>query len=225
MFSIGNAVTIFALLTEKSSLLRHYEIERMNFPFFGRGLRPSVHAADALRFPLAGPVRIALLEGSFRAGNHMRQFGADDLEWLRSYAPDALVTPLDLALSLADWKRLGRFDLPTLTTAIVVLSSLDHSTLSWRQRDLLWRAFGVPIFEQLRGWEGTVIARECEVHDGLHIDESAPAVELRKGELLVTHARTGLTGEIVRGLCECGAETPRLRNINVLNPKATAAAA
>jgi hypothetical protein len=197
----------------------------MNFSFFGRGLRPTVPAVDALRFPLAGPVRIALLEGNFRAANNMRQFGAHDLEWLRSYAPDALVAPLELALSLADWKRLGRFDLPSLTTAIVVLSSVDHSPLSWRQRDLLWRAFGVPVFEQLRGWEGAIIARECEVHDGLHIDEAAVAVELRRGELLVTHARTGLTGEIVRGLCECGAETPRLRNINVLSPKATVAAA
>jgi hypothetical protein len=63
------------------------------------------------------------------------------------------------------------------------------------------------------------------VHDGLHIDESAPEVELHKGELLVTHARTGLTGEIVRSLCECGAETPRLRNLNALSPTATSAAA
>ena len=197
----------------------------MIFSFLGRGLRPPVHASDVFRFPPAVPARIAVLEGNFRAGNNMRQFAAHDLEWLRSWSPDALVAPLDIALSLADWKRVGRFDLPSLTTAIVVLTSVDHSTLSWRQRDVLWRAFGVPVFEQLRGWEGSVIARECEVHDGLHMDESAPHVELRKGELLVTHLRTGLTGEIVRGLCECGAETPRLRNINVLSPKATVAAA
>jgi hypothetical protein len=53
------------------------------------------------------------------------------------------------------------------------------------------------VFEQLRGSDGAVIARECEVHDGLHI---------------IGESRPDLRGEIVTEHCACGAETPRLRS-------------
>ncbi len=191
--------------------------------------------AQHFRFPLSGTGRIALLEPGFHADRNMREFDPDDVVWIHSYAPEALVAPLDPALSLADRKTRGLFALPSLRTAIVVLTSLDDSPLADRHRDLLWRAFGVPIFEQLRGWDGTIIARECEVHDGLHIDESAAILQLHEDELLVTQfaasgdpiirARTGLTGEIVAGLCECGAETPRLRGLAPVRVKAAIAAA
>lgn len=196
--------------------------------------------SESFRFPLAGPVRIALLEGTFRVDrnkydNAMREFTPDDLNWLQSYAPEALVAPLDLALSLADRRRRGRFDLPSLKTAIVVLTSFESTPLADHQRDLLWKAFGVPIFEQLRGWDGAVLARECEVHDGLHIDDTTAIFQLHEQELLVTElgtagepiirTRTGFTGEIATGLCECGAETPRLRQVSMVCSRAALAAA
>jgi hypothetical protein len=149
-------------------------------------------------FPLAGPVRVALLEAGFRTDANVRTCAPDDMDWLRSYAPEALVAPLDLALSMADRKRRGILDLPSVRTAIVVLTWPEDSPLTGNHRDLLWQAWGVPIFEQLRGPDGTVIARECEVHDGLHI----------AGHDVANNA-TGF--EIVSGVCECGAETPRLR--------------
>jgi len=125
--------------------------------------------------------------------------------------------------------------LPSLTIAIVVLTSLADSPLAGHHRDLLWRAFGVPVFEQLRGWDGAVIAKECEVHDGLHIDELAAILQWQEDELLVTQltafenpilrVRTGLTGEIATGHCECGNETPRLMKLAPLRAKAAAATA
>lgn len=150
-------------------------------------------------FPLSGPVRVALLEEGFRTDANVRTCAPDDMVWLRSYAPEALVAPLDLALSLADRKRRGILELPSVRTAIVVLTSCEDSPLSDDHRDLLWRAWGVPVFEQLRGLDGTIIARECEVHDGLHIVTPQDQL-LRDG-----------VDEIVNGVCECGAETPRLR--------------
>jgi len=143
-------------------------------------------------------VRVALLEEGFRTDANVRTCSPGDMVWLRSYAPEALVAPLDLALSLADKKRRGILDLPSVRTAIVVLTSCEDSPLADDYRDLLWQAWGVPIFEQLRGPDGTVIARECEVHDGLHIVGDN-----------VAHNSAEL--EIVNGVCECGAETPRLR--------------
>lgn len=143
---------------------------------------------------------MALLDDGFRIDENIRSCSPDDLVWLRSYAPEALVAPLDLALSLADRMRRGILDLPSVRTAIVVLTSGEDSPLSDDHRDLLWRAWGVPVFEQLRGSDGTVIARECEVHDGLHVETPQDPLLGARAEL-----------EIVSGVCECGAETPRLR--------------
>jgi len=118
------------------------------------------------------------------------------VEDLPRWAPEALVLPLGMALTLANRKQYGLFDLPSLNKAIVVLTSFDDTPLATRHRDLLWQSFGVPVFEQLRGSDGAVIARECEVHDGLHI---------------ISESRPDLRGEIVTDHCACGAETPRLR--------------
>ncbi len=172
----------------------------LTFPLFWRATRSDIaatipharriRAAEEVGFPLAGPVRIALLE----------EFEDGDMAWLCSYAPEALVAPLDLALSLADQTRRGQCELPSLRTAIVVLTSADDSPLTDDHRDQLWRAWGLPVFEQLRGADGAIIAKECEVHDGLHL--AVP-------EEPTLRDRTDL--EIVTGICECGAETPRVR--------------
>jgi hypothetical protein len=176
-----------------------------------------------LKFPIVMPARIALFEGGFASDGAIREFGAGEIDELRDFVPEALVLPLQLALTLADQKHRGLIDLPTIKTAIVVLTSFDDTPLEPHHRDLIWRAFGVPLFEQLRGWDGAVLARECEVHDGLHLDEDAAIFHEKDGELLVTQltafedpiirVRTGWSGEIGREHCECGAETPRLRNL------------
>lgn len=168
--------------------------------------RPRALADDRFCFPLPIPARIALLEAGFRPGRNMSVCAVDDLP---RCAPEALVLPLGLALSLADRKQRGLFDLPSLDTAIVVLTSSENSPLADPHRDLLWRAFGVPVFEQLRGSDGAVIASECEVHDGLHVIEALP----------------DLRGEIVTDHCACGAETPRLRRPPPVLAKAAIAAA
>ena len=184
-------------------------------------------------FPLPSSARTALLEGGFLPHRDRREFAVADMAGLLRYAPEALVLPLGLALSLADQKQRGLLALPSLTMALVVLTSLGDSPLEDHHRELLWRAFRVPVFEQLRGWDGAIVARECEVHDGLHIEEAAVILHLHGEELLATQltafaepivrARTGLTGEIATAHCECGAETPRLRNLTSLRANVTAA--
>jgi hypothetical protein len=188
---------------------------------------------QTLEFPLSFAGRIALLEGGFHPCRNVREFAAGDMGQLTRYEPEAMVCPLDLALLLADRKRRGLFALPSLSVALVVLTRLDDSPLAGHHRDLLWQAFAVPVFEQVRGWDGTVIARECEVHDGLHVAESAAIPHLHDDELLVTQltvfdeplirVRTGLAAEIVTGPCECGSETPRLRNLMPMSQRAATA--
>jgi len=50
-------------------------------------------------FPLPVSGRIALFEGGFERDRNIREFSIGDMEWLRVYGPEALVLPLDAALS------------------------------------------------------------------------------------------------------------------------------
>jgi hypothetical protein len=130
--------------------------------------------------------------------------------------PDLLVMPLNAALELT----LGSAG---TASAVVVVTSVADAPLADHHRDLLWRSLGLPVFEQLTAWDGTVIARECEIHDGLHVAPEAIA-EVEAGELILTQlkadgavlrARTGFGAEITSALCECGKQTPRLRSLSV----------
>jgi hypothetical protein len=162
---------------------------------------------EDFQFPLPGRARIALVDADFRAASGMRTFHFGDDSALREFAPDSLALPLDSALALADRKLRGLIDLSSLKLAVVVFT--DEMMLP-HHRDLIWRAFGLPIFEQLRDECGHVIGRECEVHDGLHVDP-----------LLIAGFEE--IAEINREVCECGAETPRLQRLVV--PASQAAAA
>ncbi len=182
-------------------------------PFLQRTRRP---VPQAFCFALDATVRIAVINAEFREARNLRHFSVTDAMALQAWRPEVLVLPLSAASFLAESTLQGRFDLPSLSTAIVVLTSLAETPIDRECRDRLWRAFAVPVFEQLMGWDGNAIARECEVHDGLHIDDAAGKVRLEGGELMVSRQapeRTGLAGEIVTAHCECGAETPRLRNL------------
>ncbi|MEP6716811.1 MAG: hypothetical protein ABJC09_14665 [Terriglobia bacterium] len=106
--------------------------------------------------------------------------------------------PRDLALALADQKLRGLTEFPESTIAFVVVTNLQNSPLLKHHRDILWKAFGLPIFEELRADDGRVIARECEVHNGLHVEDQSgfPA-----------------NADFETAVCDCGSERPRLRGM------------
>ena len=170
--------------------------------------------------------RIALIEADFHVAPNMKYVAADDLRSLIAYDPAALVSPPGPALLLADQKLRGLISLPNLSLAIVILSSPssgDAGPLAAHHRDLLWKAFGLPVFEQLRGWDGRVFARECEVHDGLHVDTNSCMAECDGTELIVMGIATGLSADIEDAQCECGLETPRLCRLTASRARAAAA--
>ena len=169
------------------------------------------------------PARLAVVDADFCAVPNMKSFLSGDVRGLEEYAPEALALPLESALSLAERKLDGSLDLPNLKLAIVVLTSLDAENFPTQDRDLLWSAFGLPLFEQLRGWDGRVMARECEVHDGLHFDANAIVAEVRHEELVVEGRSASLRAEITTGQCDCGLETPRLRRFSRTRTRAAAA--
>ncbi len=185
---------------------------RLRRQLTGTNARSGRKRQAPLAFPLNFSGKVALYESAGQA-----------LDELCALAPEAIAAPLQRALDLADARIQGLVDLPSVSFAVLVLTDVSGAPLNQRQRDLLWKAFRVPVFEQLRGWDGAVIARECETHNGLHLIDGTDA-RIEQGELWIDNRRTGLTGSITRELCECGAEAAVLRDLEVL-PGLRAAAA
>lgn len=78
---------------------------------------------------------------------------------------------------------------------IVVLSS-ESALLSEDEREQLWRLYEVPVFEQVVGAGGQLLAAECEAHDGLHL-----------------YASLAIPGfEVLESLCGCGKFGNKLLN-------------
>ncbi len=138
--------------------------------------------------------------------------------------PRSTEKPRTFSASVATLKRT---DAPLELDAVIALTSITDPPLTESDRDLLWRKYQVPIFEHLVGFDGTVLARECEIHEGLHVVPRNAILEQVDGELIVTsltgleypalRVRTGLTAEWEPAHCECGQTDPRLLNLRPLN--------
>jgi hypothetical protein len=132
------------------------------------------------------------------------------------------VANLENAIQLADARLLDPLSVPAISFGLIVLTDLSGPGLTSRHRDLLWRAFHVPIYEQLRDWDGEVIARECEAHDGLHLISGTDA-RIENGELRVHNRRTHIEASIIADPCDCGTETVRLQALRKVDAIADAA--
>ena len=194
----------------------------MTFPMIWTQRRARIAAdpgndamGEDLVLPLKEHGRLAVVDARFAEGLRMRAFNGSDIPGLEEFSPQSMVFPVATGLLLATLKLSGALKLAHLQYALIAISTLDPkgALLSGEYRDWLWRAFGLPVFEQLRGGDGRVAARECEIHDGLHFDDEA----------LVSGVQRRFSVEIVREVCECGAETPRLRNLTALRSRAAAA--
>lgn len=192
----------------------------MTFPRFRRSAY-----VETFRFPLPCHGRLALVDTHLRGATTSANFTSTDLAAIEAFAPESIALPLSIALAYATQRLAGASLLPSLRCAIVVLSSLPTpgGPMTDDHRDLLWRAFGLPVFEQLLGEDGQVVASECEVHDGLHAE--CASVQADGGETLIAGVATGCSAEIVTGHCDCGLEMPRIRNLVRLPERAAAAAA
>jgi hypothetical protein len=72
---------------------------------------------------------------------------------------------------------------------VVVFTGTNFGELTDRMRDEVWRRWGVPVFEQLLAPDLTVIAEECDAHDGLHLVNEPKELE---------------------AMCGCGSKAPRV---------------
>ena len=72
---------------------------------------------------------------------------------------------------LANAVESGGLTLPPIEAAVIVLTGISHGELTALERDLFWRVFQVPVFEQFLSPDARVLAMECDAHEGLHVLE------------------------------------------------------
>lgn len=171
-------------------------------------------ALAALCYPGASKgrpaARTAILAPGYRPNGRVRVFDG----WspaAAAFQPQAIAAPPATLEVLARRKLDGRLDLPSLTHAVIALTPLGDHLVTESLRELFWRAFQVPLFEQLRGPRLECLAWECDAHAGLHL-RHGHYVQNRTlllecgGEWLPA----GHGAEIVEPRCPCGHATPRL---------------
>ena len=164
---------------------------------------------SVFRHPMDPAPRTAVLSACFRRprlrSNHLvRVFPEGWSEEVSAFAPAAIAASRQQLLGLA---AIGRP--PVLTHAVIALAGPGDPMLSSAERARLWTAFRVPVFEQIIGKDGELLAAECEAHDGLHIE--TPGLPW-----------TGYRLELAP--CGCGRKTPRLTTAEPAERERTAAA-
>jgi hypothetical protein len=107
----------------------------------------------------------------------------------------AAFAPAAMAGTYAQMCALDRQSVPSLTHALIVLGRPGADRLTEENRDRLWRIFRVPVFEQIIGKSGELLAAECEAHDGLHVESSRLPIEPEN---------------VDASPCPCGRKTPRI---------------
>lgn len=193
-----------------------------------------------LRYPVAPTPRTAVLMPGFLETNQVRVFPEGLTPAVLRFQPQALAAPADLLRWAASNGVRGRVVLPRLENALVVFTGVPFGCLSEADRDLLWRAFQVPVFEQMLGFDGELLASECEAHEGLHLRQEQAIFEYAPGagqpEVLITFLNnlrypllrmaSGLTAQPIEGACACGWSAPRITEPRpIAAPRALAAAA
>ena len=188
---------------------RHFDENRAAFrnPKHGRGKLPE------FRYPLQPSPRILMmLEGFQRSASTRYVFDLEPGDLAGANA-DTLAAPVSVLRAMAAVAGPQRYP-------VVAFTGVKHGTMSAADRELFWKAFRVPIFEQYLGVGNELVGEECEAHDGLHVREDETIVEMRAGEVVVTSLNalaypvlqiaTGCMATPQRALCPCGRAGLRL---------------
>jgi hypothetical protein len=171
-----------------------------------------------LPFPAAPHLRTALLGdvGCFDVATY------PEIRWrqLSAFAPQILAGMTQDLQTFADGVFRGVWNVPSLDTALFNLTGVGDHPLTLPQRDRLWRAFHVPVYEVLFDEHAGLLASECEAHEGWHIrhtqlrfDMQGGAILFRKNGVFASPLITGLTADGLDGVCACGDEAPLLRGV------------
>jgi hypothetical protein len=135
--------------------------------------------------PIDPTARTAILASGFRETRLVRTFPQGWNERARRFDPGSIAGPLEQLRSVAR-------DAWPIEQAVVVFTYLGGPGISPPDRELLWKAFGVPLFEQYLSPKNKLLATECDAHSGLHVVSGC-------GEFPLEYE-----------VCGCGNPAPRL---------------
>ena len=166
------------------------------------------------------PASIAVVHPWFCCAEPIRTFArqqhigytARDVD---QFEPDVLVA------SPAQLLRLSRYRIRRGPhRAIIAIQAPGMSPLSELEREWLWQRFHVPLYQQVRGFQGELLAAECDAQVGLHVNAAAAHWEVRKQELMFTslvdlrhpvlRLSSGWHGDLETSRCGCGCLSARL---------------
>jgi hypothetical protein len=135
--------------------------------------------------PVDPAPRTAILAPGFRETRLVRIFPQGWNGRAKRFNPACIAGPLEQLLSIAQ-------DGWPIEQAVVVFTYAGGTGLSPLDRESLWNAFGVPVFEQYLSPRNRLLATECDAHSGLHVVSGCEGFPLE--------------GEV----CACGNPAPRL---------------
>jgi hypothetical protein len=176
---------------------------------------------QAFRSPLEHTPKTAILMPGFEQTSTVKTVAQNWAKSLKRLGADALAAPVSVLREMATTIELGQQEMHALKHFVVSFTGSDHGELREEDRERFWRVFQVPVFEQRVGFDGRVVAYECEAHDGLHImPERAAFEETAESELLMTsltdlrfptlRVSTRMARSIDHECCGCGNAAPRL---------------
>ena len=181
-----------------------------------RRVTPDAPKGFRLPFPVTPKVRFAQL-GVGPMFEGIKQFRAERWVELEGFRPQVIVGRATDLQSIAEQVELGMLDLSSVDHALIVVTQCGLEPLTDVARVVLWQTFGVPVFEIFTSLDYTVLASECELHEGWHL-EADVQLDFLQGELVLnahgnSGLRTGMTGRIDEEPCPCGRSTPRVMNV------------
>ena len=192
--------------------LRHFDENREAF----RNPRPGRLRQPEFRYPLQPSPKILMLLAGFQRSGSVRNVFDLEASAAADAKADTLAAPVSVLRTMAGLAGAQRYP-------VVAFTGARHGTLTEADRDLFWKSFRVPVFEQFLGLSNELVAEECEAHDGLHVREEEMIIEVRTGELVFTplealaypvlRIATGLTARPERSLCQCGRAGLRLMDV------------
>lgn len=149
--------------------------------------------------------------------------GLGNLEEIRQFRPEAIAAAAETLLQLAEAARSGEI-VPRRLRAVVVFTGIAQGALSNEDRETFWRIFDAPVFEQCLGPGGSLVAWECDAHEGLHtVEENAIVERGESSELILTSltARrhpairvvTDFRADLETRTCGCGLPGPLLKGL------------
>jgi hypothetical protein len=145
-------------------------------------------------YPIPPAPRTAVLIPGFRSRGAVRVFADGWSAEVAGFEPQAI------AGTLAQMEAIAATEIP-VSHALIIVGHWGDERVMAADRQKLWTRFGVPVFEQMVGEDGRLLASECEAHEGLHVRSRVGRAEI---------ARLRTAGEIDDSPCACGRTTPRL---------------